>query len=307
MDSKSQLQYLEYRRKRVKRIKAFMLFICALFVLSPTVLCTVLFFKVIKLEKAFENLEGQFIMAQEESVKSETFVADSIIIPNTTDTIIKDNTPDAEKYEGQTRVYLTFDDGPTDYTDEVLDILSEYDIKATFFTIAHEGKEVEYNRIVDEGHTLAIHSYTHDYGKIYSSIDSFTEDITTMSNYLYEITGVRPKFYRFPGGSSNGVSGISKDDMFDVLDKEGLVYFDWNASAQDAVAGGLSTNQVVNNVLGGINENGETVVLMHDSAGKSTTVEALPIIIERLKEKGNVVFLPITEYTEPVQHVKKGE
>ncbi|MBO4461285.1 MAG: polysaccharide deacetylase family protein, partial [Lachnospiraceae bacterium] len=103
------------------------------------------------------------------------------------------------------KVYLTFDDGPSHNTELILDILKEYNVKATFFVIGRndEYSKSLYKRIVDEGHTIALHSYTHRYSSIYASLDAYKEDLQKISDLVYDATGVRSKFIRFPGGSSN--------------------------------------------------------------------------------------------------------
>ena len=201
-------------------------------------------------------------------------------------------------------VYLTFDDGPSKYTDEILDILKEHGVKATFFVLAQEGYDDQYNRIIAEGHTLGMHSYTHKYSEIYKDLDSFKLDIVSLSDFLVGKTGIRPRFYRFPGGSSNDVSKVGTDDMIHFLTEQGYVYYDWNVTSEDASSTMKDTNVIVRNVLNGIGNKSQSVVLMHDAATKRTTVEALPIIIESLQKKDNVVFLPITDKTKQVYHVK---
>ena len=112
-------------------------------------------------------------------------------------------------------------------------------------------------------------------------------------------------YYRFPGGSSNTISGVPMEDCIKYLNAKGVVYYDWNASAQDAVAGGLSTTEIVNNVMAPI-YNGESdtyIVLFHDAQDKKTTVEALSIIIEQIADMEDVVIVPIDQYVKPVQHV----
>ena len=214
---------------------------------------------------------------------------------------------DEEKYPGMQLVYLTFDDGPSKYTDEILDILSEHEVKATFFTIGKEGYDDQYKRIVAEGHTLGMHSFSHKYSSIYASLDAFAEDVSSIASFLEERTGIRPTYYRFPGGSSNKVSKVPAQDMIHYLSENGYVYYDWNVSSEDAASAMKDANVIVKNVVNGVGNKTTAVVLMHDAASKRSTVEALPIIIETLQKKGNVVFLPITEGTKQIYHVKDKE
>ncbi|MCR4762973.1 MAG: polysaccharide deacetylase [Lachnospiraceae bacterium] len=212
-------------------------------------------------------------------------------------------TPDEEDWDGVRRVYLTFDDGPSSSTDGILDILSDYGVKATFFVTGKTDKRSAdaYRRIVAEGHTLAMHSYSHRFGTIYESLDSFQEDLHKLQNFLYDTTGVWCKLYRFPGGSSNTASRVNMSELTAYLDRENIVYFDWNVDAGDA-SGSISAYQITDNVLTGIPKCHSAVVLMHDAANKGTTVEALPTIIEAVQAMDNTLLAPITADTKIVHH-----
>lgn len=207
------------------------------------------------------------------------------------------------------KVYLTFDDGPSKYTDDILDILDRYGVKATFFVV---GKETDSAResmqeIVDRGHTLGMHSYTHKYSEIYNSPEDFAEDFEKIRDYVYEVTGVESTVYRFPGGSSNSVSDIDMQEFADYLDTQGVRFFDWNISSGDGGAKLLPVDKLVENSTADIERFETSVILMHDSASKPTTVEALPDIIENILALEDTVILPITEDTELVQHIKRRE
>lgn len=117
---------------------------------------------------------------------------------------------DSKTADGERKVYLTFDDGPSGNTGEILDILAEYDVKATFFVVGKEEEKYQplYKRIVEEGHTLAMHSYSHKYDEIYQSKESFAADLSKLQEFLYDTTGVWCRYCRFPGGSSNTVSRV---------------------------------------------------------------------------------------------------
>ncbi|MDE7477503.1 MAG: polysaccharide deacetylase [Lachnospiraceae bacterium] len=206
---------------------------------------------------------------------------------------------------GIRRVYLTFDDGPSKNTDRILDILEQYGVKATFFVVGKAGYAEQYRRIVEDGHTLGMHSYSHKYNEIYVSLDTYKDDLMKLHDYLYELTGEDSRIVRFPGGSSNTVSSVSMWDLIDYLDSEDMVYFDWNVSGGDSSGGSKSANQIAENVLNNINNYNNAVVLLHDAAGKDSTVEALPIIIEKILESDNTVLLPISKDTVKVQHLHK--
>lgn len=204
---------------------------------------------------------------------------------------------------GIRRVYLTFDDGPSTNTDRILDILNQYGVKATFFVVAKEGYTDQYRRIVEDGHTLAMHSYSHKYSEIYASLDAYKEDLAKLHDFLYELTGEDCTIVRFPGGSSNTISRVDMWELIDYLNEENLVYYDWNVSSGDATGGRKSIAQIKKNVLDHIDQFSNAVVLFHDASGKDTTVDALPAIIEEILESDNTVLLPISEDTVRVQHL----
>ena len=175
-------------------------------------------------------------------------------------------------------IYLTFDDGPSSYTGQLLDVLAKYNVKATFF-VTGNGSDASIKREYDEGHTVALHSYTHNYGQIYASMDAYFADLDRINDRVERITGKRSTIVRFPGGSSNTVSKKSKCIMTALaheLANRGYVYYDWNVSSGDA-GGTTDTNQVYSNVIRGLG-NGRYVVLQHDSKGYS--VRAVESIIQ---------------------------
>ena len=207
-------------------------------------------------------------------------------------------------WNGVHKVYLTFDDGPSIYTDDILDILAEYGVKATFFVIGRDNPVSydRYIRIVEEGHTLGMHSYTHIYDEIYASPESFAEDTQRLRTLLEEVTGVTPRFYRFPGGSSNNVSATDVNVLADYLASEDIVYFDWNVSSGDASGNSITSEQIIRKALYGIEDRETTVILLHDTASKWTTVRALPGLIEAIQAMDNTVILPITDDTTVIHH-----
>lgn len=187
-------------------------------------------------------------------------------------------------------IYLTFDDGPSARTPEVLQILADNGVKATFFVI-NGGKHNRYMKdIVDAGHTIALHSYTHNYKTIYSSDAAFLEDLQKISDLVYEQTGVRSKIMRFPGGASNTVSRKYNAGIMTRLTKQvtdlGYRYYDWNLSSGDATGNRPTPVEVLVNNCRKVPHSNAVVVLMHDAGDKRTTVEALPQIIAYYKEAG---------------------
>ena len=178
-------------------------------------------------------------------------------------------------------IYLTFDDGPGDYTAELLDILAKYDVKATFFVTGYGSDDMivrEYN----EGHAIGLHTSSHNYATIYQSTDAFFEDLYRVQNRVKNLTGYTSYLMRFPGGSSNTVSfkydGGTRimTKLAKMVGERGFTYFDWNISSGDAGAT-TSTEQVYQNVINALKENGDSVVLQHDV--KSYSVAAVERII----------------------------
>lgn len=201
-------------------------------------------------------------------------------------------------------IYLTFDDGPSaSITPQVLQILREENVKATFFVINHsDSLNYLIKQAHEEGHTIAIHSYSHNYREIYSSEASYWADFERMQNKIINITGVKPTIMRFPGGTSNTVSKFNPGIMTRLAKEataKGYTYFDWNVGSGDA--GGVhSSEEVYQNVIRGLGSN-TNVVLMHDFEGNYYTLNALRKIIQYGKRNG-YTFANITEETPQIRH-----
>lgn len=224
------------------------------------------------------------------------------VVPVITEVPTKD-TEEVLKPYSERRVYLTFDDGSSYNTAKILDILNEKGVKATFFVVGNEN-ETSYEmcrRIVAEGHSIGMHSYSHVYKNIYSSEDAFENDLNMIQSYIYRTTGVLSDIYRFPGGSSNRVSKQPMSLFEQRLNDRGIVYYDWNVSSGDAESRTLKSKaEIIRNCIQGVENNNDSIILMHDLPEKRTTMEALPEIIDRLKEMG-VQILPI-DMTAPILH-----
>lgn len=200
-------------------------------------------------------------------------------------------------------VYLTFDDGPSENTPEILEILKNHNVKATFFVTGKEGEDAEgwYRQIVADGHTLGMHSYSHKYSTIYESVEAFTADFTELYDYVKDLTGVACQFYRFPGGSSNQVSNTDMNEFIDFLGERGMTYYDWNVVCGDATSQIYTADELVQNVMTDVVKYKYSVVLMHDAAEKDTTVEALEMLLQQLEEM-DAEILPITEDSPVIHH-----
>ena len=231
-----------------------------------------------------------------------------IIENNSNDNIDIEYIDDEQKkdliYYGK-KVYLTFDDGPSSTTDEILDILAEYNVKGTFFVVGHtdEQSKERYRRIVDEGHTLGIHSYSHKYSEIYNSVEDFDKDFTKLWKLLYDTTGYNPILYRFPGGSLNNVNKNGMEDFIRYLNKKEITYYDWNVVNGDATGVDYTEEQMKENVLNDVKKKNTSIVLMHDSEGKDKTVATLPEILEALISGGAEV-LALDETAPLIQQIK---
>ncbi|MFW6025044.1 MAG: polysaccharide deacetylase family protein [Candidatus Woesearchaeota archaeon] len=196
--------------------------------------------------------------------------------------------PVNERYEGRT-AYLTFDDGPSQNTDKILDILEEYDIPATFYVNGRDDSSSirKYKDIVEEGHLIANHTYSHNYRYIYSSVDNFLNDFKRLEDLIEETTGEDMKYARFPGGSNHEVG--SRDVTYKIIDElndSGYIYHDWNVTSGDASGNGYSAEKLEENVVNQSMKQKDAVILMHDCNSKDNSVKALPDIIEKLKNSG---------------------
>jgi peptidoglycan/xylan/chitin deacetylase (PgdA/CDA1 family) len=185
--------------------------------------------------------------------------------------------------------YLTFDDGPNpDITASILDTLKKYDAKATFFVVYRDSKEDRalYRRIVEEGHTIGIHSASHKYNKIYKSVDAYLDDFDRISRQIEESTGVKPEIFRFPGGSVNEYNKQIYQELIAEMIRRGYTYYDWNVSSGDAGGSGVTASAIVDNCLNSGTSSNKKIVLMHDGSGHKNTVAALPRVIKGLEEQG---------------------
>ena len=212
-----------------------------------------------------------------------------------------------ENSSGGSPVYLTFDDGPSDrVTPRVLDTLKAYNVHATFFIVNYgESGKALIRRMIDEGHTVAIHGYSHDYAAIYKSDEAFMQNIYRLRDRLRSDFGYEAAIIRFPGGSSNTVSrqysvGIMSR-LAQRVQAEGFTYFDWNVSSGDAAGTPASSGQIYNIVTSALRHGRSNVVLMHDAGAKGTTADALPDIIRYCLANGYSIQ-PITPATKPVHH-----
>lgn len=312
------LEFKDDREKRVAKLKKMIIGLVITLIAIPTILCIVLVVKLVVIKGKVNNildekskLENTTEYSEESSSSSGEDTSEQVAQSNTEDTtqqsteeqtttpVVVEPLPDG-KY-----AYLTFDDGPSSNTMQILDILDNYGVKATFFVNGHTGEVMEerYRAIVDRGHAIALHTYSHDYSNVYGGLDKFEQEIVSLRNYIKEVTGVDTTLFRFPGGSSNSRTDDIKP-YIQWLNDNGYSYWDWNCSSGDATGTKPSAEQIVANCLVQADAGYKSlVILMHDTKPKDTTVEALPALIEALQARGYEI-IAIDERSTPVQHRK---
>lgn len=225
---------------------------------------------------------------QEEYLKKIKNIQPKQIITQTSSASSEKNTSGDNKI-----AYLTFDDGPSNNTLQILDILKKEKIKGTFFVTGKtdDFSMSTYKKIINEGHSIGNHSYSHDYSYIYKNEDNFFKDFNKLNDLIYKTTGVVPSLFRFPGGSNNQVSWKYSDKNFtkkmsDSLKNKNIPHIDWNVDSTDASVVTQDKDRIVKSVLENAKRQNQIVVLMHDSKPKTTTVAALPQIISGLRSMG---------------------
>lgn len=300
------------RRKRINRMKNVIILTISIWMIASLVAIIILSATVVHLNGKVNRL-SESVQSSQKIVMKETDTES--VNSNITDTQLEENryenvqtgidSADNKAEAGDThKVYLTFDSIPGENTDKILDVLKQYQVKATFFVTGDKSDEAKavYKRIVKEGHTLGMHSFCNQYSTIYASTEAFEKDYNKLSAYLKKVTGEDSLYYRFPGGSSNQISNVNMAEFVHVLNEKNISYFDWNVSAGDT-SGDYTVDDIVNNVTDGIENYKTSVVLLHDGEDKATTVEALGPLIETL-QKMDASILPIDENTKVIQYIK---
>jgi peptidoglycan/xylan/chitin deacetylase (PgdA/CDA1 family) len=214
----------------------------------------------------------------------------------TVETAVPENDPSLQ--EGTKKIiYLTFDDGPGKYTEAILDMLAKHDVKATFFVTSQFPEYISLlKREADEGHSIAVHSYSHDYHSIYSSSQAFWDDFEKMQQVIEQQTGYRTELMRFPGGSSNTISKFNPGIMTELTqeaEQKGYIYIDWNASSGDAEVH-TSVEATLANSKKQCGYSDTSVLLCHDI--KETTIAAIDAFITWGEQNG-YTFLPMSPFS----------
>lgn len=297
------------RRRRVERIKKYLIALFLILLITPSIISIYALKELISINKQVDELtdridkiELTYLLKAEADAALESNAKEEEEVKELHLEYYEDNYEVPEDFR---KVYLTFDDGPSIYTTQILDILDTYGVKATFFVTGQQALSHPewYQEIVGRGHTIGMHSYSHIYSDIYESMEKFETDLTNIHDYIQVTTGVDCKYYRFPGGSSNTVSSINIMDLCKLLRDKGISYYDWNISSQDASSPSLRSTEIEANVISGIGKYDNCMVLMHDAPDKYSTVQALPSIIESILSMEKTVIVPIDSKTTPIQHL----
>lgn len=206
---------------------------------------------------------------------------------------------------GKSIAYLTFDDGPSSITNSVLDILKKYNVKATFFVInSGSYNKTTLQREVNEGHTIGLHAYDHNYAIAYKDDNSYLDGIDKLRAKVKADTGFDSHYIRFPGGSSNTISKRYSKGIMSRITKtakqRGYKYYDWNVDDDDA-GRARTADDCYNNVVRELRPNRSNIVLMHDFGTNKKILEALPRIIEYCQKNG-YTMLPIDDNTPEIHH-----
>ena len=313
-NSQEELAKQMSRRRRVKRIKSAIIWIFSSWLILSMTICGVLIVQSFRMNKQLDTVTKH--------LNSVTTRLNQISQVGTSDGTDKDVSSTIDEYmddvisyqgneensfqTGDVRqVYFTFDDGPSEQTEEILDVLKNNNLKATFFVVGktdERSKEL-YRRIVDEGHTIGLHSYSHKYSDIYASKAAFLADLQKISDLIYQTTGQRTMLYRFPGGSSNKVSNVDMQLLIQYLNESGYTYYDWNVMSGDASTQNFSAEVLTQNVMSGIKKNQTSIVLYHDADSRTATVKSLTDVIDQLIDMGAQI-LPIDDNTKQIQHIR---
>ena len=305
------------REKRLKQLMTLIVFAIVSCILNFVLIGTGVYYhlKITNLNESVTSLKqsyDEYVEKSESLISQLTYEQENEVNQDKNEQTLeneeqKEDNKEPIIYDTGKKAYLTFDDGPSDITSGILDVLKEHDVKATFFI---KGVSIKYhpdylNRIVDEGHTIGNHTVTHKYESIYTSLETLTQEIKENNRRILEQTGVVPVAFRFPGGSSNSMfekySDVPLNDWLNLINDLGMEYYDWNVSSLDASGKKLSADEIYNAVIKGCEGKEQVTILMHDVNPNTSTLEALPRIIEILKELGYSIE-PITTNTKPVQH-----
>lgn len=240
------------------------------------IICLSLALGILALQLAFDSRADFWNVFSEEQ--------DAVYFPN----LVAPERKIRQPAEGEKICYLTFDDGPSENTEKVLDILAEHNAKATFFVIGQSLNEETgplLKRMVEEGHAVGMHANVHSYEKLYESLDSFLADYDSLYETLKQDYGIETALFRFPGGSACSCLRGQGKAYVQEMEARGFSCFDWKSSGEDSV-GNPTVYSIQKNVFATGLKYNTTIVLLHDSSIAGRTVEALPGILERFEQEG---------------------
>lgn len=275
-----------------KKIAILVLCILILICLIITIKHTITIMKGYKIYKQYET-QLQSLKYQDEKEqqkkKEEEEKAKQAKIPKLTEEG-KNNVNNIYKSDTK-RAFLTFDDGPSEVTNQILDTLKQEKVKATFFVLGSNVKALPnvVKRIYDEGHYIANHGYSHVYSKIYASSQTVLDEFNQCNDAVKEAIQV-PEYnshlFRFPGGLAGGKYATIKNEANELLKQNEVMHVDWNSLTGDAETNNLSIEFELQRLRETSEGKNSLIILMHDAQAKKTTADALPNIIAYLKEQG---------------------
>lgn len=276
-------------RRQSYVINKYILCALVLFAICGTIFCMIVNARENSLEKKIVLLERDLSAATQATDSAVAKTAEEIKVYRDKNFAVQPGVPAGtdEPTDDEKVVYLTFDDGPSENTKRIIDILAEYDAKATFFiTGSNEECRPYIKEAYEAGHTIGLHTYTHDYAGVYASEEAYFDDLEKVGEVAKEQIGYVPCFIRFPGGSSNMISAEYSSGLMtrlvEAVQEKGYQYYDWNLDSGDAAGCGKeeieqnSTTEELNHVM----------LLCHDTQAKDATVEALPYILKYYTERG---------------------
>ncbi len=209
--------------------------------------------------------------------------------------------PEEYTYEEGT-IYFTFDDGPSQYTYSFLEYLKKHNVKATWFVVpSREQWNMDaLKAIADQGHTIGVHSYTHDYKKIYASVEAYLEDFHEAWSIIREATGQTPQLFRFAGGSNNDFNVDTRDAIIKEMTRRGFRFYDWNVDSGDV--DGATWQDMYNSIPRDCRNLKRPIILMHDSAGTKNALYVFEDVLKLLIGEG-YKFDALQNDTQPIQFV----
>lgn len=280
-----------------------MQYVLIIICISLLVVCISLFGQFVQAKKQIEELEFNYVKIKKEySTDKKKFEEELEKIKKVNQKLQEENKKLIvnKRNNKQKIIYLTFDDGPSLNTLNVLKILEEKEVKATFFVINSSSKTI-YRKIIETQNAIGLHTYSHNYQKVYASINSYIDDLNKIKKQVLKYTGKDIKIVRLPGGSSN--SFVSNNDLKKIkqyLYNKNLTYYDWNCSSEDATGIGVSVDYIIKSAIS-CTRHKKINLLMHDGYGHENTVKALPTIIDYYKKRG-YIFKVIDDNATVIQH-----